>query len=145
MRARWMILALGLIGCHASSATAPTSPATPVVVMHCVGSLAEYCQRAPGGCSTYDHSVALRRLHCTQSGAWSVRTHHCVGVYRSIAWREPLLGGGDEYFDGAGQLVAAYLDADHLAYCNGRGFSQTFGTIPTCPTQLITEDLCSGS
>ena len=147
MRKCSMILAMGLLGCNTSPATGPASPETPGANLPggaalCVGSLAEYCQRTPAGCPTYEESVARQTAHCTQPGAWSVLTHHCVGAYRSVAWRELLLGGGDEYFDGAGQLMAAFLVTDYGAYCNGSSFSQTFGTMPTCPTQLVTQDLC---
>jgi len=71
-------------------------------------------------------------------------THHCVGVYRSVIWTELFLGAGGEYFDEAGQLVGVVLASDYLAYCNGTSFEQAFGRIPgsTCPTQLITQDLC---
>src|SRR4029450_9096444 len=57
-------------------------------------------------------------------------------MYRSVSWREPLLGGGDEYFDPAGRLIAAYLFTDYFAYCNGRSFTQKFGTIPPAPRGL---------
>ena len=65
-------------------------------------------------------------------------------TYRSVAWRETVLGGGEEYFDGKGLLTGAYLETDYGAYCSGSSSSQKFGTIPSCPSAPITEDLCLG-
>lgn len=67
---------------------------------------------------------------------------HCVGQFVAITWRESLLGGGDEYFDGEGKLFAAYLVTDYDAYCDRSSFVETFGEVPVCASQLITTDLC---
>jgi hypothetical protein len=97
----------------------------------CIGSVAEYCsdhgaglgQRTGGKCPTYDESVKRLKTHCTppgeQPGALpppqKVFADHCVGVYRSLRWRErTLLFGSDEYFDANGQLIAAYVISDAL-------------------------------
>ena len=144
MRKCVMILLIGLVGCNTSPDTGPASPEAPAAGAStpCIGTLAEYCQRTPAGCPTYEQSVARQRAHCTEPGPRSTMAHECARVYRSVAWRFPLLGGGEEYFDGAGQLVGAYLETDYFAYCSGTSTSQTFGTIPSCLTERTNQDLC---
>ena len=62
----------------------------------------------------------------------------------SLSWRQPtLLFGSDEYFDMQGRLIAAYRISDALdAFCNRSSPSETFGTIPSCPTTFVAIDLC---
>lgn len=108
----------------------------------CTGSLTQYCQLAGGRCPTYQEAVERRSALCSQPGSWNVETHLCAGLYRSVSWRESLLGGGEEYFSGEGQLIAAKLFTDYFAYCDGTSFSQTFGAPPLCPTQRISTALC---
>lgn len=66
----------------------------------------------------------------------------CPGVYRSVTWREPVLGGGEEYFSLDGRLVAAYLYTDFFAYCGRTSVSQTFGERPPCPSERVSEPVC---
>jgi hypothetical protein len=53
-----------------------------------------------------------------------------------------LLGGGEEYFDPGGRLIAAHLYTDYGAYCGGRSFTRTFGRVPTCGTKPLERNLC---
>jgi hypothetical protein len=116
------------------------APADPSAIEgRCVGTIADYCATLGGRCPTYEESVERRKTMCPH---WDVTTQACGRLYRSVSWREPLLGGGDEYFDPAGRLIAAYLFADYGAYCNGRSFTQKFGTIPTCPTEPLVTNVC---
>ncbi len=66
----------------------------------------------------------------------------CGHRYRSVSWREPLLGGGEEYFDPGGRLIGAHLHTDETAYCDGTSLSETFGTVPTCPTRPLETAVC---
>ena len=58
-----------------------------------------------------------------------------------MSWRQERLGGGDDYFDEEGRLIAVHHFTDYPAYCGSR--SQSFGTVPTCPTQPATTALCA--
>ncbi len=144
MRGLPLLLAMGLVACEASPGATPVPPSPGVVPISsaCVGSVADYCQRTKTGCPSYDQSTTQRKALCGQ-GAWSVQARHCVGVYRSVRWHDPLLGGGEEFFDGSGRLVAALLDSDTFAYCDSRSASEAFGTIPACPSQPLVQDLCA--
>jgi hypothetical protein len=115
------------------------SRATPPPSTGCVGRLAEYCARFEGECPTYAESVERRKSMC---GRWVVSTSACGHRFRSVGWREPLLGGGEEYFDPGGRLIAAHVFTDHGTYCGGRSFTRTFGTVPTCPTRPLAKTLC---
>jgi hypothetical protein len=117
----------------------PAVRATPPLPAACVGTVDEYCALLGGECPTYDESVARRRSLCAH---WVVTTTACGRWYRSIRWREPLLGGGEEYFNPGGRLIAASLNTDYGAYCGGRSFTQTFGRIPTCATKPLERSLC---
>lgn len=117
----------------------PAARATPPPPGDCVGTVGEYCARLGGECPTYDESVERRRSQCPQ---WVVTTSACGRRYRSVSWQEPLLGGGEEYFDAGGRLIAARLYTDYGAYCGGRSLAQTFGTVPTCATKPLTKHLC---
>jgi hypothetical protein len=108
----------------------------------CTGSIELYCARGGGRCAGYEQAVARLAPLCAQ-GNWVVQEHQCVGVYRSISWRDSLLGGGDEYFNHEGQLLAAFAITDYFPYCNGRSGSQVFGEVPVCPTARITTSLCA--
>jgi len=115
----------------------------PGTAVPCVGSLSDYCKRTGGKCPGYAESVkGLQR--CQRPNAAIAHAEHCKGVYRSLSWRQPtLLFGSDEYFDVHGRLIAAYQISDALdAFCNRSSPSQTFGTIPTCPTAPIVTNLC---
>src|SRR4029450_5393312 len=118
---------------------APADPSRAALAGRCVGTIADYCATLGGRCPTYEESVERRKTMCPH---WDVTTQACGRLYRSVSWREPLLGGGDEYFDPAGRLIAAYLFTDYSAYCNGRSFTQKFGPIPTCPTGPLVTDVC---
>ena len=117
---------------------------TPPPVGRCVGTVAEYCASLGGRCPTYQESVERARELCAWPPGWAVTTRACAHEHRSVSWRAPLVGGGGEYFDGGGRLIAAYRFADYGAYCGGRSFTRTFGTIPTCGTQPLTTSLCPG-
>ena len=117
----------------------PAARATPPPPGGCVGTVAEYCALQGGVCPTYEESVERHRSLCPQS---FVTTSICGRRYRSVSWREPLLGGGEEYFDAGGRLIAAHLYTDYWAYCGGRSFTQTFGTVPTCAAKPLTKNLC---
>ena len=121
-------------------ATTPIELPTPAA--GCSSPLSEYCASAGGPCPTVVDTSQRRKLLCTSSGAWRVEERHCVGRFVAISWRQSLLGGGDEYFDGEGKLFAAFLVTDYGAYCNRSAFSQTFGEVPVCSSQLIITDLC---
>ncbi len=106
----------------------------------CTATLAEYC--AGGRCPTFDEAVARRVPLCTQPGTQRVETRVCAGLYRSVAWSDFVLGGGEEYFDAAGRLTAAPVFSDHLgAYCFRSG-AQTAGTIPVCSGAITVTSLC---
>jgi hypothetical protein len=124
------------------AAVPPEAPEAPSPTSGCVGKVAEYCARLGGPCPMYEESVARWRELCAQPGAWVVTTSECAGVYRSVSWREQVLGGGEEYFGQRGRLIAAYLYADYTAYCRGRSFSRTFGEIPACPAPPSTTSRC---
>jgi hypothetical protein len=117
----------------------PAARSTPPPPGDCVGTVAEYCTRLGGECPSYDESVGRRRSLCPH---WVVTTSVCGRRYRSVSWREALLGGGEEYFDTGGRLIAAHLYTDYPAYCGGRSFAQTFGTVPTCATKPVERNLC---
>ena len=108
----------------------------------CTGSVADYCAQSRGPCPSFEAAVAQRRSLCSQPGAWAVTERHCVGRFRSVSWREALLGGGEEFFGTNGQLLAAVLTTDYQAYCGGQSFSQVFGSVPTCSGELISTPLC---
>ena len=59
-----------------------------------------------------------------------------------MSWSHSLLGGGEEFFDESGRLVAASLHTDYGAYCGGRSFTQTFGQPPRCRSTRTTTALC---
>jgi hypothetical protein len=120
----------------------PKAPETPPPGNGCIGKVAEYCARLGGPCPTYEESVARRRVLCAQPGTWVVTTSECAGSYRSVGWRDQVLGGGEEYFGQRGRLTAAHLYADYWAYCGGSSFAQTFGEIPACATPPSTKSLC---
>jgi hypothetical protein len=130
-----------------AAVTAPDSPAsaasaagaTPPPVITCVGTVREYCARLGGRCPTYSESVERGRALCPH---WAVVKSACGHRYRSVSWREPVLGGGQEYFDPGGRLIGAYLYTDYWAYCDGSSFSETFGTVPTCPTRPLAVSAC---
>ncbi len=130
-----------------AAVTAPGSPvsapsavrATPSPPGECVGTVGEYCALVGGECPTYRESVERRRSLCAH---WVVVTSACGHRYRSVSWREPLLGGGEEYFDPGGRLIGAHLYTDYTAYCDGSSFAQAFGTIPTCPTSPLAIAVC---
>jgi hypothetical protein len=148
MRQCVMILAVGLVACQTSPGSGPVSPVAPKANAPrpetCIGTVAEYCQRTPTGCPMFEQTVVRRKAQCSQAGTWTVVVRKCPGVYRSVAWRETVLGGGEEYFDAKGLLAGAYLETDYGAYCSGSSSSQKFGTIPSCPTPAITEGQCAG-
>jgi hypothetical protein len=117
----------------------PALRATPPPPGDCVGTVREYCASLGGECPTYGESVERRRSLCPR---WVVVVTACGRRYRSVRWREPLLGGGEEYFDSGGRLIAAHLYTDYWAYCGGTSFGQTFGRVPTCATKLLERNLC---
>ena len=129
----------------AITSTAPAVPApsaaraTPAPPGDCVGTLGEYCALLGGECPTYRESVERRKSLCPH---WVVVASACGHRYRSVSWREPLLGGGEEYFDPGGRLIAAHVFTDYWAYCDSTSFSESFGTVPTCPTRPIAKTLC---
>lgn len=108
----------------------------------CKGTLAEYCERTGGNCPTYEQAVERRSALCSSQGYWSVTTSECAGSYRSVRWNESRLGGGEEFFDAEGQLIAASLHTDYDAYCNGTSFHQFFGEIPVCSGEVSSKNLC---
>ncbi len=123
--------------------TAKTSaPARTARRESCTGTLAEYCERYGGVCPTYDEALEWRSKLCSQRGSWSVTTRACDGGYRQVRWNESLLGGGEEYFNAEGQLVAASLHTDYPAYCNRTSFTQTFGNRDACPARQNGTQLC---
>lgn len=148
MRTLMIIGILGsLTACSQAPATSPESMEQPIAIApataaSCSGSLVQYCQRGGGVCQTYQEAVEQRSALCSGPGSWNVETYHCVGVYRSVRWRESQLGGGEEYFSGEGRLIAASLNTDYHAYCNGTSFSQTFGVPPPCPSEPERTALC---
>jgi hypothetical protein len=140
-----ILLVASLAGCGASASGpgAIEAPSTPGGSGACTDTVAAYCRLKAGPCPTYDQAITRRRALCSQPGTASVVTTQCGGAYRSVSWRDFVLGGGDEYFDDAGRLTAASLVSDYgSAYC-GRSFSQTFGTVPECPGEVIRISLCA--
>ena len=130
-----IICVLGtLAACSPSSATPPTSGA-------CGGSLAEYCALGNGRCPTFAEAVARRVQLCPQA-TWEVQANECAGSYRSVSWRDFVLGGGQEFFDGDGRLVAATIWADYPAYCGRTSFDQKFGAPPACAGEPVRTPLC---
>ena len=119
-----------------AACTSPTGPDDT-----CTGSVAEYCTTVGGICPSFDEAVARARALCSQPGIQLAEVATCEGVFRSVRWRYIILGGGDQYFDASDRLTAAYLTTDHNGYC-GNSFTQTFGTIPTCPAPVVTASLC---
>ena len=136
-----LCVAATLAGCGQSAST-PQSVAPPSAAdSTCTGTVAEYCRLA--GCpTTYAEALTLRRGLCSRPGIAIVRAETCAGVFRSVTWRDHLIGGGDEYFDESGRLTAAYLVSDYGSQYCGRSFSQTFGTVPACPGAVVTTSLC---
>jgi len=132
-----------LSGCSPSPMVGPDS-AEPLsklpINAPCTGTVAQYC----GGtqCPTYEAAVARRAAYCAHPGQQSLQTHQCAGLYRTVSWRDTALGGGDEYFDDAGRLVAASLVSDYGSQYCGRSFTQTLGTIPECPGAVVSTSLC---
>ena len=139
-------VAVALLGCGRSSDVGPEPQAPPfpgtLVSGVCTGSLSDYCARTGGPCPVFDAAVARRRTHCSQPGVWTVAERHCLGRFRSVSWRESVLGGGEEYFGGEGQLFAAQVGTDYAAYCDFRSPTQVFGPVPECPTEMIVTSLC---
>jgi hypothetical protein len=135
-----------LAGCDRSSdfVSELESPVLPGVMVGgiCTGSVADYCAQTGGPCPSFEAAVAQRRTLCTQRGSWVVTERQCVGQFRTVAWREAVLGGGEEFFSSNGQLVAARLSTDYRAYCGGESFSQVFGSIPACAGEPVTTSLC---
>ena len=140
--------AIILSACGNSSASAPGLVDAPadwpgtMVGGTCTGSIAQYCAQSRELCAGYDEAVTRLTPLCSQSN-WVVQVHHCSGVYRSVSWRDPVLGGGDEYFSNGGHLLAAFRITDYFPYCDGRSGSQVFGEVPVCPTERITTSLCA--
>ena len=130
--------------CGREPLTAPRAdaPPPPALAGSCRGSIGQYCQSAGGACPTYDEAVARRAALCSRPGAWTVQEDRCPGTYRSVVWREPLLGGGEEYFGSDGRLLGVFLYTDYPAYCRGTSFSQTFGDLPRCGSARVTEPVC---
>jgi hypothetical protein len=126
----------------AGPAAASDTPSALSGTSACVGTVAEYCALLGGRCPTFDESVARKRGLCRHPGTWLVATSQCAGVYRSVSWRDQMLGGGEEYFGPRGGLIGAHLYTDYWAYCDGRSFSQTFGVIPTCARSPSTKSVC---
>ena len=141
-----LAVAAALTGCGRSANVGPEPQAPPfpgtLVAGVCTGSLTDYCAPTGGPCPAYEAAVARRRSHCTQPGTWVVVERHCVGQFRAVSWRESVLGGGEEYFGGEGQLVAARLSTDYPAYCDFRSFTQAFGSVPACAEEMIVTPLC---
>jgi hypothetical protein len=141
------LAAIVIAGCGASSGAKPDAPKPELgsnpVASACTGSLVDYCSTTTTGCPSYDQSVVQHKLRCTAGGTWTVQSRSCAGVYRSVAWNEVVLGGGEEYFAADGRLLGARLETDYRAFCAGTSFSQSFGSVPTCPGQPISTDLCA--
>jgi hypothetical protein len=144
----FIVSALLLSACGNPSASGPEPVEDPadfpgtMVGGTCTGSVAQYCAHSSGRCAGYDDAVARLTPLCSQD-SWVVQRHECVGVYRSISWRDSVLGGGEEYFSHDGRLVAAFRITDYFPYCDGRSGSQVFGDVPVCPTAPITTSLCA--
>src|SRR5262245_4768198 len=121
----------GTISCSSSPSIAPppSSVGQAQVSGGCGGSVEDYCRQRGGSCPTYDDSVREHRALCAQSERWSVAAVHCPGTYRSVSWREALLGGGEDYFNEEGRLIAVHHFTDYPAYCGS--FNQRFGATPT--------------
>lgn len=143
LRIIWVAVTLAGCGHSASGPESIDPPSVPGDSGTCTGTVTEYCRLGAGNCPMYQEAVARRSALCSQPGTSQVQTHRCEGLYRSVTWRDFVLGGGDEYFDNAGQLTAAYLVTDYgSAYC-GRSFSRTFGAIPVCPGEVVSTSLCA--
>ena len=145
MRIAAVLALVAALGCGRSSDVAPAieAPALPgtMVAGVCTGSVAAYCARG-GSCLPFEAAVAQRRTFCAQRGSWAVMERHCSGQFKSVSWREAVLGGGEEFFASNGQLVAAKLSTDYPAYCGGQSFSQVFGAVPECREEVISTTLC---
>jgi hypothetical protein len=140
-----LALAAVLVGCGRSSETAAELPppiSGTIVGGTCTGSLAEYCRQAGGPCPRLEAAIARRRNLCSQPGSWTVVERQCAHQFRSVRWREAVLGGGEEFFADDGGLAAASLTTDYPAYCGGQSFTQVFGPIPTCEGEVVTTSLC---
>ena len=146
MRRNLIIIAMALTACQSSSGSGPASPNPPEAsapkAEPCIGTVTEYCQGSPDGCPTFEQSVVKQTARCTQAGTWSVVVRECPGSYRSVAWHEAVLGGGEEYFNAEGVLGGAHLETDYRAYCGGSSFSEMFGSVPTCASTPIAKNLC---
>ncbi|MEO8219025.1 MAG: hypothetical protein ABI718_18265 [Acidobacteriota bacterium] len=79
---------------------------------------------------------------CSHPPSFYVVSHLCEGVYRSVSWNDSLLGGGEEFFNASGELIAASLHTDYGAYCGGTSFSQTFGEVPVCREAATSTPIC---
>ena len=138
-------IALMLAACSPSPTSPPDATMPPVTTADdatCTGSVAEYCRMSGGACPSYGEAVSRRLALCGQPAIAAVEIRTCGGSFRSVSWRYHLLGGGDEYFDDAGRLNAAYLLSDHTAAYCGHSGTQRFGDVPTCPGEIVTTSLC---
>ncbi len=137
-------VAATLMGCGRSSDVGPEPQPPPfpgaMVAGVCTGSLTDYC--ASGSCASFEAARARRRDLCSLRGSWLLVERHCPGQFRSVVWREAMLGGGEEFFGGEGQLFAAQVSTDYPAYCDFRSFTQVFGPVPECATEMIVTPLC---
>ncbi len=139
-------LSLAVLACapqgRDGSAGITTPIEVPIPTASCNSPLSAYCGSTGAPCPTLVDTSRRRRLLCTSLGSWRVQERHCAGEFVAISWRESLLGGGDEYFDGEGKLFAAFLISDTTQYCNRSSFAESFGKVPVCSSQLIITDLC---
>jgi hypothetical protein len=129
-----------LSACSETSMNGPHAMSKVPANAPCMAPLAEYC--AGGRCPTFDEAVARRAAYCARPGQQSLQSRQCAGLYRTVSWRDNVLGGGDEYFDDSGRFAAASLVSDYGSQYCGRSFTQTFGELPLCPGEITVTSLC---
>jgi hypothetical protein len=129
--------ALALASCRTDRARLVPHPDAG---MACELPLASHCDK--GKCRSYAETLAV--LHDPQSPYTAPFGHieagECnAGHYtQSTVWYMHVT----EYFDAAGTMIGAQETTDAAQFCDGRSFSASFGTVPSCArrrTELIVD------